>query len=135
MSVKKDESYGQAMLCAQAHVFPMVFKAAIELNLFGIIAQAGDGAYLSPSEIATKLPTQNPDAPSLIDRILRLFASDSLVSFTLRTRQDGSVERLYGLTPASKFFLRSDDGSCLASMVIHSSHPAVQQAWSALFPP
>ena len=134
MSLKdEDESCVQAMLFATAYVFPMALKAAIELNLFDIMAEAGDSAYVSPLEIASRLPTRNPNAASLVDRMLRLFASHSLLSCTLRTLEDGSVERLYGLTPTSRFFLKSDDGN-LASMFAATYHRATIEIWFALSP-
>ena len=130
---EEDESCIQAMLFVSAHVLPTILNAAVELNLFEIIARAGPGAYVSPSEIASQLPTQNPNAPCLIDRMLRLFASHSLLSYSLRTLEDGRVDRLYGLTPACNFFLRNDDGS-LASMSTLGSHRAMREVWSALSP-
>lgn len=144
MSLKKDEAYRwmseedesciQAMLFASSHVFPTILNTAVELNLFEIIARAGPGAYVSPSEIASQLPTQNPNAPCFMDRMLRLFASHGLLSYSLRTLEDGRVDRLYGLTPVCKFFLRSDDGSCLASLSTVGSHRALREVWSALSP-
>ena len=137
MSVKKDkandwmseedESCVQAMFFTHTNVFPMALKAAIELNLFEIIAQVGDGAYVSPSEIASQLPTQNPNAPSMIDRMLRLFASHRLLSYSLRKLEDGRVERLYGLTPSARFFLKSNDGGCLASLAAIGCHRAIME--------
>ncbi len=44
-----------AMQLASASVLPMVLKSAIELELLEIIAKAGPGACLSPSEIASQL--------------------------------------------------------------------------------
>ena len=46
----------------------MVLNAAIDLNLFEIIAWANPDVYMSPSEIASQLPTQQPDAPYMLDR-------------------------------------------------------------------
>ncbi|RVW48990.1 Caffeic acid 3-O-methyltransferase [Vitis vinifera] len=124
---EEDESCIQAMLFVSTNVYHTTLNTAVELNLFEIIARAGPGAYVSPSEIASQLPTQNPNAPRLIDRMLRLFASHGLLSYSLRTLEDGRVDRLYGLTPACKFFLRSDDGGCLASIVTLFSHPAIRE--------
>ena len=131
---EEDESCIQAMLFVSTNVYHTTLNTAVELNLFEIIARAGPGAYVSPSEIASQLPTQNPNAPRLIDRMLRLFASHGLLSYSLRTLEDGRVDRLYGLTPACKFFLRSDDGGCLASIVTLFSHPAIREVRSALSP-
>ena len=76
---------------------------------------AGDGAYVSPSKIPSRLPAGDPNAPCLVDRMLRLLASRGLLSCSLRSLEDGSIQRLYGLNPACNFFIRSDDGSSMAA--------------------
>lgn len=94
-----------------------------------IIAKAGPGALLSPSEIATRLQTNNPEAPLVLDRILRLLASYSILTCSLSTQcNDGQQEvnsssssssssRLYGLAPVSKYFIPNQDGVSLAPML------------------
>jgi hypothetical protein len=94
-----DDAFLYAMLLSTSHIFPMALNAAIELNLFDIIAsRANRDGYISPSEIASQLPTKNPDAPFLLDRMLRLLASHSLLTSSIRTCEDGRVERLWTLT-------------------------------------
>ncbi|CAN6564653.1 unnamed protein product [Malus baccata var. baccata] len=73
-----------AMQLANAPVLPMV---------------AGPGAFVSSADLASQLPTKNPDAPVMLDRMLRLLASYSILTYSLRTLPDGYVERLYGLGP------------------------------------
>ncbi|KAJ9167141.1 hypothetical protein P3X46_021812 [Hevea brasiliensis] len=127
---EEEEACLNAMLFCSSHIFPMVFRAAIELDLFAIIAKAGPGAYLSASEIACHLPTHNPEAPSMLDRMLRLFASHSLLSHSLRPLQDGRVERLYGLTAACKFFLpNSEEQGTLAPLSALSHHRIAVDVW------
>ncbi|KAE8728385.1 hypothetical protein F3Y22_tig00004502pilonHSYRG00041 [Hibiscus syriacus] len=53
----------------------MSMHAMVQLDVFQIIAKAGVNAKLSSKEIAARLPTKNPDAPSMLDRILRVLAS------------------------------------------------------------
>nr|QAX90936.1 caffeic acid O-methyltransferase [Catalpa bungei]QAX90959.1 caffeic acid O-methyltransferase [Catalpa bungei] len=48
----------------------------------------------------TVLPTTNPDAADMIDRILRLLASHSVLICSLKQLPDGGVERRYSLAPA-----------------------------------
>ncbi|KAE7996560.1 hypothetical protein FH972_001272 [Carpinus fangiana] len=125
-----DDACLYAMHLSTSCVFQMVLKAAVELNLFDIIARpasspAAADAYMSTSSgIASQLPTKNPDAPSLLDRMLRLLASYSLLTCSVRTGEDGSDERLYGLAPAGKFCVQNEDGYSLASMPLFSHHPA-----------
>jgi caffeic acid 3-O-methyltransferase len=129
-----DDACLYAMQLSTSFVFQMVLKAAVELNLFDIIARptsspATADAYMSTSsEIASHLPTKNPDAPSLLDRMLRLLASYSLLTCSVRTGEDGSDERLYGLAPAGKFYVQNEDGYSLASMPLFSHHPASAEA-------
>ncbi|KAH7543712.1 hypothetical protein JRO89_XS15G0004000 [Xanthoceras sorbifolium] len=97
--VSDEEANLFAMQLTSASVLPMVLKSAIELDLLEIIAKAGPAAHLSPTEVASQLPTTNPDAPIMLDRILRLLASYSILTCSLRTLPDGKVERIYGLAP------------------------------------
>nr|POE53074.1 caffeic acid 3-o-methyltransferase [Quercus suber] len=113
------------MLFSSTQLFPWVLNAAIELNLFGIIAEAGPAACMTPSEIASQLPTHDSDAPSRLDRMLRLLASHSVLTCSFRTLEDGKVERLYGLTPACHFFLRKEDGCSLVSFSAFTSQRAM----------
>ncbi|KAE8100276.1 hypothetical protein FH972_018191 [Carpinus fangiana] len=125
-SREDDDACLYAMQVSTSQIFPMVLTAAIELNLFDIIAstlRANRDAYASTSEIASQLPTKNPDAPSLLDRMLRLLATYSLLTCSLRTCEDGRVERLYGISPAGKFYVQNEDGGHLSSMALMISSP------------
>ena len=75
--VSDEEANLFAMRLASASVLPRNFNSAIELELFEIRANAGPGADLSPSEIASQLPTTNPDAPVTVERIWCVLTSDS----------------------------------------------------------
>jgi hypothetical protein len=119
-----DDACLYAMLLSSSHIFPMVLNAAIDLNLFEIIARAGPDVYMSPSEIASQLPTQHPDAPYMLDRMLRLLASNSLLTCSMSTREDGSVERLYGVSPAGKFYVQNEDGGSMDSISSFACHRA-----------
>nr|POE55165.1 caffeic acid 3-o-methyltransferase 1 [Quercus suber] len=104
--------------------------SAFELNLFGIIAREGPVACITTSEIASQLPTKDSDSdtPSRLDRMLRVLVSHSLLTCSIHTLEDGRVERLYGLTPTSYFFVEKDDGSSLASLSPFIYHLAFWEA-------
>uniref|UniRef100_A0A5B7A0Y8 Putative caffeic acid 3-O-methyltransferase-like n=1 Tax=Davidia involucrata TaxID=16924 RepID=A0A5B7A0Y8_DAVIN len=124
---EEDESCVHALQLTLSQVLPMVLNAANELEIFDIIAGAGgpdSDAQISASEIASKLPTQNPDAPAMLDRMLRLLGSYSLLSCSLHTLEDGTVQRRYALSPVGKFFVQNQDGSSLASLVSLGNHRA-----------
>ncbi|KAL5540008.1 hypothetical protein UlMin_043963 [Ulmus minor] len=56
--VSDEEANLFALKLASASVLPMVLKVAIELELLEIIAKAGPGSFLSPTNIASQLPTK-----------------------------------------------------------------------------
>ncbi|KAF9609856.1 hypothetical protein IFM89_018841 [Coptis chinensis] len=59
---EEEEACLRAMQLASASVLPMVLKTAIELDVFEIIAKVGHGAYITPSDIASQLSTNNAHA-------------------------------------------------------------------------
>ncbi|XVF30753.1 hypothetical protein REPUB_Repub16aG0085700 [Reevesia pubescens] len=101
----------QAMKLASISSLPFALKVAVDLGLLEIIAKASTpSGMLSPAEIASQLSTcNNPDAPSIIDRILRLLATHSILTCDLVTGDDGQPQRLYGLASVGKYFLQNED--------------------------
>ncbi|OAY59596.1 caffeic acid 3-O-methyltransferase [Manihot esculenta] len=127
--ISDEEANLFAMQLTSASVLPMVLKSAIELDLLEIIGKAGPGAFLSPTDIASQLPTSNPDAPVMLDRILRLLASYSILKFSLRTLPDGKVERLYGLAPVCKFLTKNEDGVSIAALCLMNQDKVLMESW------
>ncbi|PON71950.1 O-methyltransferase COMT-type [Parasponia andersonii] len=127
--VSDEEANLFAMQLASASVLPMVLKTAIELDLLEIIAKAGPGAYLSPSDIASQLPTTNPDAPVMLDRVLRLLASYSILTYSLRELPHGKVERLYGLASVSKYLIKNEDGVSIAPLCLMNQDKVLMESW------
>ena len=128
---KEEEEVGKlAVRLANAAILPMVLKSAMELNLIDIISEAGTGAFLSPLEIAAKLPTKNQDAPVLLDRMLRLLASYSILKCTLRTRGiDGETDRLYGVESICKFLVKNPDGGSVAPLFLLHHDKVLMESW------
>ncbi|XP_022722179.1 caffeic acid 3-O-methyltransferase 1-like [Durio zibethinus] len=135
-SIDEEDKHAQqyAMQLVSASVMPMVLKAAVQLGVFDIIERAGPVALLSASQIASQLPTQNnPDAPVILDRILRLLASHSILTFSLATNdQDRGVVRLYGLAPVAKYFIRSPSGGSLSPLLDLYQDKAIIDVWYQL---
>lgn len=117
------------MQLASASVLPMVLKSALELDLLEIMAKAGPGAFISPSELAAQLPTKNPEAPVMLDRMLRLLATYSVLNCTLRTLPDGRVERLYSLAPVCKFLTKNGDGVSVAPLLLMNQDKVLMESW------
>ncbi|XVF36926.1 hypothetical protein REPUB_Repub19eG0101000 [Reevesia pubescens] len=129
----QDQEVGkQAVRLANAVILPMVLKSALELNIIDIISAAGDGTFLSPTEIASGLPTKNPDAPVLLDRMLRLLASYSILKCSVRTKESGEVERLYGAGPLCKFLVKNQDGGSVAPLFLLHHDKVFMESWYLL---
>lgn len=118
-----------AMQLVSASVLPMVLKSALELGVLEIIEKAGAEALLSPSEIAAHLPTHNPDAHSILDRVLRLLASHSILTCSLVTNPHGRLHRLYGLAPVAKYFIPHKDGPSLALYACALQNKVILDTW------
>uniref|UniRef100_A0A6N2MX02 O-methyltransferase domain-containing protein n=1 Tax=Salix viminalis TaxID=40686 RepID=A0A6N2MX02_SALVM len=123
----KDENFGYAMQLALSSVLPMTLFSAIELGVFEIIAKAGPDAKLSASYVAAQLPTKNPDAPMMLDRILRLLASHDVLACSV----DG-LDRLYSLAPVSKHYVRNEDGVSLGPFMALIQDNVFLKSWSQL---
>ncbi|XWS57064.1 hypothetical protein CRYUN_Cryun09bG0139300 [Craigia yunnanensis] len=120
---EEEEAFGYAWCLRSSDMFCFVLDAAIQLGVFDIIAKAGPGAHLSSSEIASQLRANNPEAPSLLDRVLRLLACYDLVTCITRNIVgdevgNNKVERLYGLALPGKAFVPDENNGSLAGFKI-----------------
>ncbi|KAL5699150.1 hypothetical protein ACHQM5_030091 [Ranunculus cassubicifolius] len=125
----EEEEYMFAMQLAVSSVLPMAMQAVVELKVFESIAEAGEGAQLSPVEIASHLSTKNPEAPAMLDRMLRLLSNHSVLTRSIVTREDGRVEKLYGLTPVCKYYIDNEDGISLGPYMFLCQDLVNMKAW------
>ncbi|MCL7032543.1 hypothetical protein MKW94_016914 [Papaver nudicaule] len=115
---------------ANCSVFPMALKAALDLDLLESMAKAGPNAYISALEISSKLGTQNPNASSMLDRLLRLLTSFSILKCSQVTTQDGKIQRLYGLASVCKYFTRDqDNGVSVAPLALMIPDKVFMDSW------
>jgi caffeic acid 3-O-methyltransferase len=127
----EDSACLSAMVLTTNLVYPAVLNAAIDLNLFEIIAKATPPAtFMSPTEIASKLPpsSQHSDLPNRLDRMLRLLASYSILTSSTRTTENG-IERVYGLSMVGKYLVPDESRVSLASITAFLCYPALLQVW------
>ncbi|XP_004306609.1 PREDICTED: caffeic acid 3-O-methyltransferase-like [Fragaria vesca subsp. vesca] len=109
---EEEESFCYAMQLVTSTVLSMSMQSAVELGVFDIIAKAGVGPGLSSPEIAAQIGTKNPEAPVMLDRILRLLASHSVLNCTVVNANDDdhgdgpNFLRVYSLAPVSRFQLK-----------------------------
>ncbi|XVE62544.1 hypothetical protein DITRI_Ditri06bG0126200 [Diplodiscus trichospermus] len=114
---KEENDYFQAVQFATSAALPFALRTAIDLDLLEIIAKAGPGCMLSPAEIASNLPANNPDAPTTIDRLLRFLAAHSILVCNLVTDKNGHTKRVYGISSIGKYFLQNEDGISVIPML------------------
>ncbi|KAJ4875630.1 Flavone 3'-O-methyltransferase 1 [Raphanus sativus] len=126
VQVTDDETALFAIQLASASVLPMALKSAIELDLLEIMAR--NCSPMSASEISSHLPTKNPEAPAMLERILRLLTAYSVLTCTVRTVQDG-VNRLYGLGPVCKYFTKNEDGVSIAALCLLNHDKVFMGSW------
>ncbi|XP_061355206.1 isoliquiritigenin 2'-O-methyltransferase-like [Gastrolobium bilobum] len=124
---KVDDAYLSALLLCFSRIFPAILNAAIDLNLFDIIAkkQSSCGSSLSASEIASLLPNyEHPELANRLERMLTVLASYSLLNCSIRTNEDGKRERVYALSPIGQYFASDNDGGSLGplSTLVHRGY-------------
>ncbi|XP_074263670.1 inositol 4-methyltransferase-like [Silene latifolia] len=119
---------GQAVSMANAAALPMILRSAFELKVLDIISEAGEGAYLSTTEIATKIGSKNPNAPVLLDRMLRLLTSYSVLTCKLQ-EGDAGVQRLYGPAPLCKYLANPNDQGSLGPLLALHHDKVMMESW------
>ncbi|VFQ95716.1 unnamed protein product [Cuscuta campestris] len=131
---EEEDHFAYATQLVGSAVLPMVLHAAAELGVFGIIAGAGDGAQLSPAQIASQLPTANKDAPAMLDRMLRLLACYKVLSCTVvEGGGAGDVTRHYGLAPVGKYFVpNKEDGASVGPLLALLQDKVFLNSWYEL---
>ncbi|KAE9444851.1 hypothetical protein C3L33_23251, partial [Rhododendron williamsianum] len=145
---EEDKQYSYPMEVIRSSVLPLVLKAVIELEVLDIIAKEGPGAQLSASEIASRLPAPaafglNPDAPEMLDRMLRFLASHSILtcSAAISSSDDPTPTgpaapvgqtRVYGLAPVAKYFVPDRDGVSLGYLLFMSQDKVHINSWYEL---
>ena len=67
MEDQRGEDHLSSWVLGNSIVIQMSLRAAIELDIFNIIANAGSKAKLSAVEIVEKIPTTNPNAAITLD--------------------------------------------------------------------
>ncbi|KEH40859.1 caffeic acid O-methyltransferase [Medicago truncatula] len=124
---KVDDAYLSALLLCFSRIFPAILNAAIDLNLFDIIAKlqnSSEHSSFSASEIASELPNQHPELAERLERMLTVLASYSLLTCSIRINEDGNKERVYALSSIGQYFALDKDGGSLRplSALIHRGY-------------
>ncbi|PIA27707.1 hypothetical protein AQUCO_07600105v1 [Aquilegia coerulea] len=124
MAIQEGVNYLSGLGLSRLICLPMALRAAIELNVFEIIFQAGTNAQLSPAEIVANIPTKNPNAAIALDRILRMLGASSILSVS--TTKNG---RVYGLTDESRCLVADKNKVSVVPMLLFTSDKAVVESF------
>ncbi|CAL4916387.1 unnamed protein product [Urochloa decumbens] len=126
---EEEASCMYALQLAVSSVLPMTLKNAIELGMLEALVGA-NGKALSASEVAARLPCKdNPDAPAMVDRMLRLLASYDVVSCEVEEGKDGLLARRYGPAPVCKWLTPNEDGVSMAAMLLMLQDKVLMDCW------
>ncbi|GJR24731.1 caffeic acid 3-O-methyltransferase-like protein [Tanacetum coccineum] len=111
-----ENEFTYAMQLVTSTSLTMVLVTTIKLKVFDAIAEVGPNAQLSAKDIASRLSIPNQDAPNMLDRMLRLLASHSVVTCS-QVEHESRPVRLYGLAPVAKYFITNKDGASLGGLM------------------
>ncbi|KAL9255021.1 Cathecol O-methyltransferase 1-like protein [Drosera capensis] len=126
-SEKKDkENMDYALQLIASLGLPMVIRTALKLNIFDIIASNGK---MSATEITTYLSTQNNQAEAIIERMLRLLVSYSILACSMVAHGEGIDQKVYGLTSVGMYFAKQEDGFSLGPFTLLLVDEVVTQSW------
>ncbi|ONI23632.1 hypothetical protein PRUPE_2G199800 [Prunus persica] len=134
---EEEEILCYALQLVGSFALSISLQSAIELGVFDIIAREGPGAKLSSSEIAAKIGTKNSEAPMMMDRILRLLTSHSVLHCSLVAANEdengaSDFQRVYSLGPVSKYFVNDEEGGSLGPMMALTQDKVFTESWSQL---
>nr|UQE90682.1 O-methyltransferase 1 [Dendrobium officinale] len=125
------EACNHALKIGSMAVLPMTLTTAIELGLFKLLSAAGPGAQLSAEEFAAKLINDSTsDYTALkLERILRLLASYSVLTWSTETDSHGRTVHRFGASPVCKFLAPNEDGVSLAALGLMSTDRVAIESW------
>ncbi|XP_055831001.1 cathecol O-methyltransferase 1-like, partial [Solanum dulcamara] len=126
---EKEGNFAYAMQLLSSSVLPFVLHSTVELEVFEILDKADD-TQLSASQIVSKMPCNNnpTEAANMLDRMLYLVASYSLLTCSINNN-----ERLYGLSPVGKFFVRDyEDDASLRPLLALRQNKVIINTWFEL---
>ncbi|KAK7258422.1 hypothetical protein RIF29_23998 [Crotalaria pallida] len=134
LEMEDEEAFSYASQLANSIVLSMSLQSATELGVFDILQKSGPASQLSAKQIATQLCCKNPEAASMLDRVLGLFASYNILKCSVVPvdQKLGSFQRLYSMAPVAKFFASDSDGFSLGPYMALIHDNVFLRSWSQL---
>ncbi|KAK8486886.1 hypothetical protein V6N12_055114 [Hibiscus sabdariffa] len=120
---EEEAAVGHALCLGNSAIFPYILDVAIQFGVFDVLGKAGSDAKMSSKQIASEIRAKNPDAPCLLDRMLRILACYDLVTCVSRNIDadagDGEHgEKLYGLSLSGEAFVSDETKGSLAAFTV-----------------
>ncbi|KAJ6328885.1 hypothetical protein OIU77_010545 [Salix suchowensis] len=124
------ESFTNAMTLVNASVLPLALKTVIDLGVLEVLATADPDVGLTAAEIAKRIHALNPEAPVMLERILRLLMSEGVVYCSHALFDEAPMK--YRLGRVGKYFVRDDSGVSLAPLMALAHDKVYLETWSNL---
>ena len=107
---------------------PFLLRCALHLKILDIIWNVGPDVSLFVQQIATQLPSEDPDLGAL-SRILSYLSSMGILQ---AVKAEEGINMKYGLTNLSKSYFTSADINrrSLVPLVLLQTHPTYVTAWA-----
>ncbi|KAJ1686233.1 hypothetical protein LUZ63_017623 [Rhynchospora breviuscula] len=117
--LSRDEELYVQIAMVGTLILPLTLKAVLELNILEIIKMGSASAstqlvMMTAEDITAQLPTNNPQAAAMLDRMLALLASFNIASCVIEKKE--KVIRRYGPTPFFKLLTKDEDGATVATL-------------------
>ncbi|KAJ0789363.1 putative caffeate O-methyltransferase [Helianthus annuus] len=126
-----EDHFSCAMELVNSIPLAMVLASTIKLKVLEAIAEMGPDARVSTRDIASRLSISNQDAPTMLDRMLGLLASHSIVTCTEEVHESRHI-RMYGLTPMAKYFIPNEDGASIGPLMSLNQDKVFIDGWLEL---
>ncbi|KAI9093910.1 hypothetical protein K1719_026908 [Acacia pycnantha] len=126
------ESFTSAIQLASSSVLSMSLQVVFELGVFDAIAGTGEEASLSAKDIAAIISCDNPEAPMMLDRLLSLLASHSVLHCSVIDGEQGTKQRMYSLSPVSKHFVSDSNGVSVGHILTLVQDRVFLESWREL---
>ncbi|KAJ3703579.1 hypothetical protein LUZ61_007284 [Rhynchospora tenuis] len=130
MGLTEDEELLLQIPLVATAILPLTLKAVVGLGIIEILNKgsvphiAGTlPVMMTAEDIAAQLPTKNPQAATMLDRMLGLLASFNIVRCAIEKKE--KVVRRYGPAPFFKWLAKNEHGALAANFV----HLGMEQAF------
>ncbi|KAL2939668.1 Caffeic acid 3-O-methyltransferase, partial [Bienertia sinuspersici] len=129
---EEETYYTYTSQLVNSFALPMVMKVTINMGVLQLIHDHASPSGLSALEIASRINIPNPNAPVMLDRMLRLLATYLVVGCTTVSTADGGLERRYSSSRVTKFLVVNEDRVSLTGLMNLFMDKILLESWNKL---